>query len=88
MFTNCINSEKNLGFVPTMGAIHLGHLSLIKKSKHQCSKTIVSIFVNKPQFNKKRDFVNYPRSLKRDISTLKRLAVSNYLSKHQEDGPM
>ena len=67
-----IDKEKKLGFIPTMGAIHLGHLSLIRKAKQECSKTIVSIFVNKPQFNKKSDFVNYPRSLKRDISTLKK----------------
>ena len=72
---NCINSEKNLGFVPTMGAIHLGHLSLIKKSKRQCSKTIVSIFINRPQFNKKSDFNKYPRTLKNDISIIKKLKV-------------
>ena len=72
---NCINSEKNLGFVPTMGAIHLGHSSLIKKSKQQCSKTIVSIFINRPQFNKKSDFNKYPRTLKNDISSLKKLKV-------------
>ena len=64
---NCINSEKNLGFVPTMGAIHLGHISLVKKSMRQCNRTIVSIFINKPQFNKENDFKKYPRTLKRDI---------------------
>ena len=70
-----IYNEKNLGFVPTMGAIHLGHISLIKKSNLQCSKTIVSIFVNKPQFNRKSDFQKYPRILKKDISILKKLKV-------------
>ena len=70
-----INKEKNLGFVPTMGAIHAGHASLIRKSIHQCSKTIVSIFINKPQFNKKSDFLKYPRVLKRDIATLRKLKV-------------
>ena len=70
-----ILNEKNLGFVPTMGAIHVGHLSLIKKSISQCSKTIVSIFVNKPQFNKKDDFRKYPRILKKDISLLKKTGV-------------
>ncbi len=73
-----IQGEKNLGFVPTMGAIHKGHLSLIKKSKKQCNKTIVSIFVNKPQFNKKSDFIKYPRFLSKDISVLKKNKV-NYL---------
>ena len=70
-----VQYEKNMGFVPTMGAIHHGHISLIKKSKKQCNKTIISIFVNKPQFNKKSDFKKYPRILKEDISILKKLKV-------------
>jgi len=70
-----IQNEKNLGFVPTMGALHLGHISLIKKASQQCDKTIVSIFINKPQFNKKDDFTKYPRLLKKDISILKKLKV-------------
>ena len=70
-----IDSEKNLGFVPTLGGIHNGHISLIKKSINQCNKTIVSIFVNKTQFNKKSDFKKYPRSLKKDISIIKKLNV-------------
>ena len=70
-----IHYEKDLGFVPTMGAIHLGHISLVKKSMRQCSKTIVSIFINKPQFNKERDFKRYPRTLKRDILILRKLKV-------------
>jgi len=70
-----IQTEKKLGFVPTMGAIHKGHISLIKKSKNQCNKTIITIFVNKPQFNKKNDFLKYPRVLKKDISILKRLKI-------------
>ena len=45
----------DLGFVPTMGGIHNGHLSLINKSKKLCKKTIVSIFINPKQFNKKKD---------------------------------
>ena len=65
--TKFINNEKNLGFVPTMGAIHLGHTSLVKRSKDECNKTVVSIFINKPQFNKKNDFKKYPRILKKDI---------------------
>ena len=67
--------EKNLGLVPTMGAIHQGHISLIKKCISQCEKTIVSIFINKPQFNRKSDFQQYPRQLKRDISILKKFKI-------------
>ena len=48
-----VHNEKNLGFVPTMGGIHKGHLSLINKSIKECKKTIVSIYINKSQFNKK-----------------------------------
>ena len=70
-----IKDNKSLGFVPTMGGIHKGHISLINKSINQCNKTIVSIFVNKPQFNKKRDFINYPRVLDKDISTLKKKKI-------------
>jgi len=66
-----IKNEKNLGFVPTMGAIHKGHISLVKKSIQLCNKTIVSIFINKPQFNKKSDFKKYPRKLDHDIRLLK-----------------
>ena len=68
-------NEKNLGFVPTMGAIHLGHISLVKKCISQCDKSIVSIFINPTQFNRKSDFQKYPRVLKRDISILKKLKI-------------
>ena len=70
-----IVNEKNLGFVPTMGALHKGHLSLIKKSISQCSKTVVSIYINKPQFSKSIDFKKYPRNLIRDVNIVKRLKV-------------
>ncbi len=46
-----LKGEKDLGFVPTMGAIHKAHIYIIKKSISLCKKTIVSIFINKPQFN-------------------------------------
>jgi pantoate--beta-alanine ligase len=70
-----INNEKNIGFVPTMGSIHVGHAALIKKSINQCNKTVVSIFVNKPQFNKKSDFRKYPVNIKKDLNILKKLKV-------------
>jgi len=66
---------KNISFVPTMGGLHKGHISLIKKSQNFNGKTLVSIFVNPKQFNEKKDFLNYPRNLKKDLIILKRLKV-------------
>ena len=74
-----VNFKANIGFVPTMGALHKGHFSLIKSSKKKCKKTLVSIFVNPSQFNKKNDYKNYPRNLKRDIKILKILKVDYLL---------
>ena len=62
----------DLGFVPTMGGIHKGHLSLINKSNKLCKKTIVSIFINPKQFNSKKDLKSYPRNLKKDLKILKK----------------
>ena len=83
-----INREKNLGFVPTMGALHKGHVSLIRKSVSQCKKTVVTIFINKPQFNKNKDFRKYPRSLRNDVSIIKKLKVDFlYLPRDKEIYP-
>jgi len=62
----------DIGFVPTMGGIHKGHLSLINKSNKLCKKTIVSIFVNPKQFNNKKDLRSYPRNIKKDLKILKK----------------
>ena len=59
---------KNISFVPTMGGLHKGHISLIKKSKTFKGKNLVSIFVNPKQFNKKKDFTSYPRNIKKDLA--------------------
>tara|TARA_Y100000816_G_scaffold283927_1_gene261415 strand:+ start:64 stop:876 length:813 start_codon:yes stop_codon:yes gene_type:complete len=67
---------KNLGFVPTMGSLHKGHISLIKNSQKKSNKTIVSIFVNPAQFNDKRDYRTYPKNISRDIQILKKLRVN------------
>ena len=75
----CIENIDNIGFVPTMGSIHNGHSSLIKKSKKICKKTLVSIFVNPKQFNNKKDFINYPRNTKKDIRILRKLKVDYVL---------
>ena len=73
-----VKNYKNVGFVPTMGGIHKGHESLIKISQKNNKETIVSIFVNPTQFNQKKDFKNYPRNIRKDISILRKLKV-NYL---------
>ena len=73
-----ILKTKGISFVPTMGGLHKGHISLIKQSKKFKFKTLVSIFVNPKQFNKKSDFRSYPRNKKKDIKLLKKLKV-NYL---------
>ena len=68
-----ISKDNCLSFVPTMGGLHNGHFSLIKKAKKFNCKICVSIFVNPTQFNKKNDYKNYPRNLKSDIKELKKL---------------
>jgi len=70
-----VNFKANIGFVPTMGALHNGHLSLIESSKKKCQKTLVSIFVNPSQFNKKSDYKKYPKNTSRDIKILKKANV-------------
>jgi len=70
-----ILSIKNISFVPTMGGLHKGHIYLIKKSKKKEGKTLVSIFVNPKQFNNKKDFDNYPRTINKDMAILKKLKV-------------
>ena len=67
--------NSNIGFVPTMGSLHKGHISLIKKSLKLSNKTIVSIFVNPKQFNNKEDYKKYPKNIKKDLKILKKLKV-------------
>ena len=57
-----VNFKANIGFVPTMGSLHKGHISLINSSKKKCKKTLVSIFINPSQFNNKKDLKKYPKN--------------------------
>lgn len=62
-----VSQTGSIGFVPTMGALHQGHLSLIRACREQCDHTIVSVFVNPRQFNDPADLVKYPRPVEQDI---------------------
>ena len=64
------DNAQSIAFVPTMGNLHQGHLSLIEKGQSLCDRTICSIFVNPMQFGPNEDFNHYPRTLERDIEQL------------------
>ncbi|GIW97644.1 MAG: pantothenate synthetase [Pirellulaceae bacterium] len=66
---------QRLGFVPTMGALHEGHLALVRRSKEECDATAVSIFVNPTQFGPGEDYQQYPRTLEQDCQGLRDLGV-------------
>ncbi len=77
--------NKTVGFVPTMGALHAGHLSLVEEARQMCDVVIVSIFVNPAQFNQSSDFQNYPRDLTADAALLAEYQVDYIFAPDKEE---
>jgi pantoate--beta-alanine ligase len=78
-------SSKKIGLVPTMGALHAGHVSLIKKAVKANDITVVSIFVNPKQFGPNEDYLKYPRPLQADLAICKKNKVSYVFTPKPED---
>jgi pantoate--beta-alanine ligase len=76
---------KRVGFVPTMGALHEGHLSLVRRAKQETDVTVASVFVNPAQFGPDEDYLNYPRDLERDSGLLSREGLDILLAPPVEE---
>jgi len=77
--------EKSVGFVPTMGFLHKGHLSLVEQSNKLCDHTVVSIYVNPSQFGANEDLGSYPRNMTRDLELLGQYKVDYVFCPTTED---
>ncbi len=67
--------RSGIGFVPTMGALHAGHRSLVERARRECATVVVSVFVNPTQFNDKTDLKNYPRTPEADLRLLEEVGA-------------
>jgi pantoate--beta-alanine ligase len=83
--TSELLNKKKIGFIPTMGCLHAGHASLIRKSKKKKLLTVVSIFVNPFQFNNKKDFNKYPKTISADLKLCKKNKVDFVYLPHKKD---
>ena len=69
------DKKEKIAFIPTMGALHAGHVSMIKKAKKNKQKTLISIFINPKQFNSNKDYTNYPKNIMKDRKILKNIKI-------------
>lgn len=84
-FMRLVGRGKTIGFVPTMGALHAGHVSLIKKARRENDVAVVSIFVNPTQFGPKDDFKKYPRAFARDVKMCRAAGVEVVFAPSADD---
>ena len=80
-----VAKTKKIGFVPTMGGLHKGHLSLIKRAQAENDFVVVSLFVNPTQFDNPKDLKNYPRDKQKDLNLLKQQKVGLVFLPHHRD---
>jgi len=78
-------SQKSIGLVPTMGFLHKGHLSLVRRARKDTDYVVVSIFVNPAQFGPKEDLKKYPRDLKRDVTLCRKAGVDIVFTPQAKD---
>ncbi len=80
-----IATDASIGFVPTMGALHDGHIALIKRSLKKTDLTVVSIFVNPKQFGENEDFNSYPRTFEKDCDLMRSINIDVLFAPHYDD---